>query len=100
MSHVRRCDKCGTIFSELESGWQTFTATTIEEDANGNQQEIRQAMDACPSCALKPKRTFERETQAAIEGRMQDARIAELERKVGMDEETGTFTNDEAVSKA
>lgn len=96
MSQVRRCDRCGTIFSELERGWQTYTATTMEDDPQtGNPVEIRQAMDACPSCALVPRRVFDRETTATLEGRARDARIAQLERENGLDDDTGTFVQEE-----
>jgi hypothetical protein len=85
------CDKCQTIFSELEVGWQTFTAVSMEEDDNGNPVERKQAMDACPSCALVPKRQFDRETRALASGESTEARIAKLERQTGLDPETGTF---------
>ena len=91
MSHVRKCDRCGEIFSELETGWQTFQATTMIEDDHGAVTEQRVSMDACPACAIKPKRTFEREREALLAGREQEARIAQLEREVGLDNETGTF---------
>lgn len=91
MSHVRMCDRCGEVFSENESGWQTFTAATMVEDENGVQRSINQQMDACPSCAMVPKRVYEKETKALAEGKQQEARIAKLERQVGINEETGTF---------
>jgi len=102
MSHVRRCDKCGNIFSEIESGWQSYTATTMIEDENGGTKEVKQALDACPSCALVPRRQFERETRAVIDAREQDARIARLERQTAMDVEEGTFDRPgpEGVTKA
>lgn len=101
MSHVRRCDKCGNIFSELETGWQSYTATTVQEDERGLPMEIKQAMDACPACALVPRRQFDRETHALTEGRARDARIARLERENGMNVEDGVFEEaPEGVQKA
>ena len=102
MSHVRRCDKCGNIFSEVESGWQTYTATTMIEDENGGTKEVKQALDACPSCALVPRRQFARETDAVLDAREQDARIAALERQTGMNVEAGQFEHDgpDGVKKA
>jgi hypothetical protein len=92
MSHVRLCDKCGEVFSENENGWQTFTATTMQEDENGVMTEVKQALDACPACAMIPKRKFEREQKALEEGKETEARIARLERETGLNEETGSFT--------
>ena len=54
MSSVRMCDKCGQIFSELESGWQTYEATTIEDLQTGERKRVTRAMDACASCAMVP----------------------------------------------
>lgn len=72
MSSVRMCDRCGTIFSELDSGWQTFSASTFTEDDDGNRKAVSVLMDACPSCALEtPKNRRERRT-------------AELERNAGV----------------
>lgn len=85
MSSVRMCDKCGTIFSELEDGWQTFTATTVKRDEDGKSQQIQAAMDTCPSCALIPKHQFQKELEAAADGDAQAQRIAKLERQVGID---------------
>ena len=54
MSSVRMCDKCGQMFSELESGWQTYEATTIEDLQTGERKRVTRAMDACASCAMVP----------------------------------------------
>jgi len=48
MSSVRMCDNCGTIFSEAESGWQTGSVVTVEED--GLKRSYQQ--DRCPECAV------------------------------------------------
>jgi ferredoxin len=93
MSQVRMCDRCNEIFSENEDGWQTFTATTMKEDENGVSRPISMAMDACPSCAMIPKKQYEKEQKALAAGKEQEARIAKLERQVGLDDETGTFKN-------
>lgn len=91
MSHVRMCDKCYTVFSELEDGWQTFQATTMRRDDDGNLVEVNVRMDACPSCSLVPRQQFAKEVAATQDGRELDARIAKLEREAGIDEATGTF---------
>lgn len=65
------CDKCQRVFSETELGWQTYTATTVDEDATGRNLTRTQQMDACPTCAILPKSQRER-------------RIAQLERQAGM----------------
>lgn len=91
MSHVRMCDKCYTVFSELEDGWQTFQATTMRRDENGEAVEVNVRMDACPSCSLVPRQQFTKEVEAAQAGRELDARIARLERESGIDPESGTF---------
>lgn len=85
------CDKCGTVFSENEDGWQTFTATTTKYDDSGQARQIQQRLDACPSCSLVPKRQFAKELEAHMNGDEQAQKIAKLEREVGIDEETGTF---------
>lgn len=84
MSTVRMCDKCGTIFSELEDGYQSFTATTVKRDENGMTHNVQQAMDACPSCALIPKHQFQKELEAVASGDELQARIAKLERETGI----------------
>lgn len=72
MSSVRMCDRCGTIFSELDSGWQTFSATTVSEDDDGNRKTVSVLMDACPACALETPKT------------RRQRRTAELERDAGV----------------
>lgn len=84
MSQVRMCDRCNEIFSENEAGWQTFTAATMVEDENGVMKAVNMAMDACPACAMVPKKQYEKEQKALAEGKEQEARIAKLEREVGM----------------
>lgn len=55
MSSVRMCDRCGTIFSEIASGWQTYRATTVKRDAEkGTSYTVEVAMDACPDCSVNP----------------------------------------------
>lgn len=100
MSSVRMCDKCGTVFSELEDGWQTFTARTIKRQKDGSQKSIDAAMDTCPSCAIMPVQQFQAELEAAKEGDELQARIAKLERENGMDADTGLFTKPAAATKA
>ena len=69
------CDKCQEIFSELDLGWQTYTATTVDEDEQSGRQITRTVqMDACPDCAMVPKSRRERRT-------------AQLERSVGLDKD-------------
>lgn len=78
------CDKCYTVFSELEDGWQTFQATTMRRGEDGEAHEVSVRMDACPSCSLVPRSQFQSEVQAAREGRDLDSRIAKLERETGI----------------
>ena len=52
MSSVRMCDRCGTIFSEAQPGWQTFAGATVEEDDDGRSTTHRTQFDACPECAV------------------------------------------------
>lgn len=85
MSKPRICDKCDTVFSELEDGWQSFTATTNRIDPDtGEVVEVRQAMDACPACAVMPRRQFRKELEAKQAGDDLGARIAKLERETGL----------------
>lgn len=84
MSAARICDKCSIVFSELEDGWQSFTATTVRQDDNGETITVRQAMDACPSCALIPPRRFKKELDAKNANDELGARIAQLERVAGV----------------
>lgn len=72
MSHVRMCDKCQLVFSEAELGWQTYSATTVNEDDFGHSTNRTLQMDACHACAFTPLSRRER-------------RIAQLEREVGME---------------
>ena len=81
MSSVRMCDKCFTVFSENEDGWQTFTATTTKYDENGDPRQVNQRLDACPSCALVPAKQFQKELEAHRTGTPLDERIAKLERE-------------------
>ena len=85
MSSVRMCDKCFTVFSENEDGWQTFTATTTKYDDDGTPHQVNRRMDACPSCALVPQRQFQKELEAHREGDPLAQRIAKLERETGID---------------
>lgn len=78
------CDKCKTVFSELEDGWQTFSATTIRRDDEGRSINVQATMDACPSCALVPTHQFRKELQAVQEGDALQASIAKLERENGI----------------
>ena len=69
MSSVRMCDKCGAVFSELESGWQTYSATTTIEDQDGGRRTVTRAMDGCAGCALVPiTRTARLEKELGIGG--------------------------------
>lgn len=101
MSSVRMCDRCGSVFSELAEGWQTFTGTTFRKDDKGARVSVNQTLDACPSCAIAPPdsqappalinpgassdpRFFER---ADREQKMEQ-RIAELEQRLDAPKET------------
>lgn len=88
MSSVRMCDKCKTVFSELDEGWQTYTATTLQYDEDDRAKPITQYMDMCPACAVTP---IKKRSKAAIQASEQERRIRELEEKVGMNSETGQF---------
>lgn len=89
MSSVRMCDKCSTVFSENEDGWQTFTATTMVEDETGNKTQKVQHLDTCPACALIPRRQFQKEIEANKAGDELQARIAKLERETGIADKVG-----------
>jgi hypothetical protein len=65
------CDKCQKVFSEMEPGWQTYEATTMDEDDDGRPFSRSLRMDACPECAIVPTTRKER-------------RIAQLEREAGI----------------
>lgn len=67
MSSVRMCDKCKTVFSELDDGWQTYQATTVVYDDDGEAKTIHQRMDACPECASVPVRRKRSETEKRID---------------------------------
>ena len=84
MSSVRMCDKCKTVFSELEDGWQAFTASTMKRDDNGRMVPVQQVLDCCPSCALIPEPQFQKELEAAANGEEVQQRIAKLERELGI----------------
>ena len=74
MSSVRMCDKCQTVFSELDAGWQTYDATTNDIDDAGKAITLHVRMDACPDCAITtPKRLSKRERE-----------IAQLEKATGV----------------
>ena len=64
MSSVRMCDRCGRIFSEIASGWQTYRATTVKRDPEkGTTYQVEVAMDACPDCSVNPL-TMQQEPRA------------------------------------
>lgn len=48
MSSVRMCDKCGTIFSERATDWQTGSITTVDEHGVVNRVQE----DRCPACSV------------------------------------------------
>jgi hypothetical protein len=53
MSSVRCCDKCGTIFSEREEGWETYTAKRMVRGKETRERYSESvALDVCPSCAM------------------------------------------------
>lgn len=81
MSSIRMCDKCQEVFSELDLGWQTYTATTVDEDETTGRQITRTVqMDACPNCAMVPISRKQR-------------KIARLERAAGIEADpTADFT--------
>lgn len=53
MSQVRMCDRCGTIFSERDEGWESYTATRRVKNENGQWIEERDALDSCVSCTAR-----------------------------------------------
>ena len=60
MSSVRMCDKCGTVFSENEDGWSTFTGTRVTRDDDGRTRTLTIQQDSCGNCTngmfqVKPK---------------------------------------------
>jgi hypothetical protein len=49
------CDRCGSIFSENEDGWQTFQGSTIKRNPlTGERRAETVAMDACRACSFRP----------------------------------------------
>lgn len=65
------CDRCQKVFSELDLGWQTFEAVTVDEDENGRPLNKAVRMDACPDCAMTTPTRRER-------------KVAALEREAGI----------------
>ena len=54
MSHVRMCDRCGTIFSELAEDWTTFSGSQRRRDpATGKYYTNDVMQDSCPKCSRK-----------------------------------------------
>ena len=88
MSSVRMCDKCQTVFSELDPGWQTYDAVTNDVDDSGREVINRIRMDACPDCAIAtPVRKSRRERD-----------IARLERATGITGPLDPIGTDDGVS--
>jgi hypothetical protein len=85
MSSVRMCDRCGSVFSELADGWQSYSATTVlrrKKGETGPAQTMQTVqMDACPSCAIAPPQDPPALTALAGENDHAFARLA-LEREV------------------
>lgn len=86
MSSVRMCDKCKTVFSENDAGWQTFTANTVDYDEEGRQTSVPIRQDLCAGCAIdtprrKPAKLSETEQRIrALED--QNRKLDELNAKI------------------
>lgn len=50
------CDRCKTIFSENDEGWQSFTANTMNYDENGQVINVPIRQDLCADCAIDTPR--------------------------------------------
>jgi hypothetical protein len=75
------CDKCGTIFSENEEDWSTFSGTMKRRREDGSRYTESVAQDACSKCTngntvLTPR--------LAIPGKPDPARIKTLEQELGI----------------
>lgn len=44
------CDRCGTIFSERDEGWSTFSGSTRKRDNEGKWVTQTDSLDSCPEC--------------------------------------------------
>jgi hypothetical protein len=44
------CDKCGTIFSENDEDWSTFTGALKRRREDGTRYTEQVTQDACPAC--------------------------------------------------
>ncbi len=59
MSSVRMCDRCGSVFSERQEGWTTFTGATRKKDQDGKWVTVSDTMDQCTECTemtMQPQR--------------------------------------------
>ncbi len=98
MSSVRMCDKCGNIFSENEEDWSTFSGTVKRRREDGSRYTETVTQDACSACTAGTQPVTPR---LAVTGaapfpvavpsppRADPARIATLERELGMDTDPG-----------
>jgi hypothetical protein len=62
------CDRCGTVFSEREENWSTFSGSTRKKDAEGKWVTVSDTLDACPDCnsiMTTPQRPAAMPTDAA-----------------------------------
>lgn len=94
MSSVRMCDKYGTIFSENEEDWSTFTGTAKRRREDGSRYTESITQDACAACtgggggAVSPRlavggASFP-DPVASDPGHYDPARTAALENELGM----------------
>jgi len=53
------CDRCGSVFSERQEGWTTFTGATRKKDQDGKWVTVNDTMDQCTECTemtMQPQR--------------------------------------------
>lgn len=81
MSSVRMCDRCGTVFSELADGWQTYQAATFKKDDEGRRISVSVMMDACPACAINADEpaAVTRQDDGFFQRQLLEGRVADLE---------------------
>lgn len=88
------CDKCGTIFSENDEDWSTFSGTIKKRREDGSRYTETVTQDACSACTGGSQPVTPRvqaigaapfPEPAAPETRADPARIRTLEHELGMD---------------
>lgn len=45
------CDRCGAIFSERDTGWETYQGNRVVRDPDGGNHAVRMQLDSCAECA-------------------------------------------------